>query len=1187
MNLEELAEKIGDREEITIGEFLKLTPIDPKTFPADIEMKFPVIQLLELYSEYLDNLDKKNASADEILDGSFLFNSINESINKSRGLFAESNDPFQESLQLEGRLGYLPSNTFAEEKDDFPRSSILQEFKTKRFSLDDEFKVEEKLSGKISFGQDVPEDDPLESRGNISFGQDAPQDSPAKISFGNDVPQESPVKFSFKATTKDDSKINSDKTKNEDSPAKITFNIDIPQDSPVKTKETSAFSFGFTARQTITEENQSDLVSNKYEVTGTHNSKKSFDFSFGNDIPKDSPVHEKFESAFGRNIEVGSTARELESRVSFQKELESDSFFQKKNIKKGLDASYYIANTEVKEFGSTFGFNTTPVKKDLSKASNDEYLNYLNSPIKENEWEIKKHYVNILDSPGTFEKSLEKLQSKIPVKQNDTMSLLENESIGNLGGFKSHSRISMLKKTDYSGSPLKNEYKSILESEKFADRPSKIPSPSNLTSPVHPKEQVSHKSPLLKENGNLMENSIKKEPNDVNESPATMKAEKDLISPLAYRNTSNLIGSPLLKIDSSNLIGSPINDANTKYAGAVETKENVNLLDISNLEQFPTPSKKDKAFKSNLPVLSPRIKKEALTEIENFKEFTLSPMKSKEPQIEHEEQEDFEKISNAELLDHDTSMNIGELNESKKSQDPIPPSMKPDIVPTNPFEDEKNLLKLDDKSIFEEQGQLEESKDPKKLVYQVSKPISPRHMTAFRRKYSGDIDISPESPIDQLKKENRRDSKSFGENHSQQFKDKIEYWKQTEQEAVPDNLSQSSISIETSSIHDSESQIGGMVGAIDPDNHLELENRKLKKQLKKSHKQLESMEKAYKTVCDDKDDLEQKVVELEDQKKKDSLEISNLKEEIRELNKLKNEEERTFNQSINKLTQTIKDLEYDISQKDRQINLYFEQYDKLVEKHNNEVELEGIMNQLKNAQRENEKLQHLNSSLEQEINEIRSTEVYEVQVDEKWVENRIKQVCRLYEEEKNLEHILCDTRHELYQRKLFMAEAKDWVNEVKTDLRHCTNNVSDVNSDFEHEVERAKQMKDIFFEMVDQKKSAIPECLNCKTKNEQSRSHVSSVVANVFDDEQTKNEQYSILQQEQYQLVNESQMSIATPGVFEQKKTRKFTQINMRNFVIFLLLFLIAVAYNLSFEYEDHYYQVVDSIFGPPDRILI
>lgn len=46
----------------------------------------------------------------------------------------------------------------------------------------------------------------------------------------------------------------------------------------------------------------------------------------------------------------------------------------------------------------------------------------------------------------------------------------------------------------------------------------------------------------------------------------------------------------------------------------------------------------------------------------------------------------------------------------------------------------------------------------------------------------------------------------------------------------------------------------------------------------------------------------------------------------------------------------------------------------------------------------------------------------------------------------NLEHILCDTRHELYQRKLFMAEAKDWVNEVKTDLRHCTNNVSDVNS---------------------------------------------------------------------------------------------------------------------------------------------
>lgn len=93
--------------------------------------------------------------------------------------------------------------------------------------------------------------------------------------------------------------------------------------------------------------------------------------------------------------------------------------------------------------------------------------------------------------------------------------------------------------------------------------------------------------------------------------------------------------------------------------------------------------------------------------------------------------------------------------------------------------------------------------------------------------------------------------------------------------------------------------------------------------------------------------MEQKVVELEDQKKKDSLEISNLKEEIRELNKLKNEEERTFNQSINKLTQTIKDLEYDISQKDKQINLYFEQYDKLVAKHNNEVELEGIMNQLK------------------------------------------------------------------------------------------------------------------------------------------------------------------------------------------------------------------------------------------------
>ncbi|KAJ3320666.1 hypothetical protein HDV06_005074 [Boothiomyces sp. JEL0866] len=1186
MSLEQVIEKIGDRVEMTIGEFLKLTPIDPKTFPADIEMKFPVETLVELYK----SLDKKNVSADEILDGSFLFNSINESVNKSKGIFSETNDPFQESLQIEGKLGEMPSNTFVDENDDFPRNSILGEFKPKRLSMDDGFKA---ADDKISFGKDVPMDDSAKDdvEGNFSFGQDVPQDSPAKLSFGNDIPQDSPVKmdFSFK----------------QDSPAKFSFGNDIPQDSPSKftmgldDRQDSLSKFTLSPKKFSSTTMQIENGLSKYSSLNTNSTKKPlFDFSLGNDVPEDSPTKGHASAFSAKSLDKGglrdAIASEAESRVSFQKELESDSFFQKKDLRKGMEASYFIANQENKEFGSTFGFHTTPVKKDLSKASNDEYLKYLNSPVKESQWDIKQTYINILDSPGTFEKSLEKLHSKIPQKKEESISLLENESIGNLGGFKSHSRIALLKRNDYGGSPLKNEYKSILE--KFTDISTKIPSPKQ-SSPVVTKDSVSTRSPRenAKENGKLLNeldnNNTKIDSSNLIGSPIVLNVGTKELSPPAPKHSSNLL-------DTSNLIGSPLNLAKYNNSSKPETKENANLLDTSNIEAFATPSKKEKGFKSNLPVLSPNFKKETLTEIEDFKEFTLSPMKTADPVVVEEERFDLEKESCGDLLEHDTSMNIGELNVSRKSQEPIPPSMKPDIVPTNPFEGENVPFKLDeflkdDKSVFEEQGQLEESKDPKKLVYQVSKPISPRHITAFRRKYSSEIDFSPEKGVDQLKKDNRRDSKSFGENHSQQFKDKIEYWKQTEQDVVPDNLSQSSMSIDTNSVHESESQIGGMVGAVDPEHHLELENRKLKKQLKKSLKQLESMEKTHKIMSDEKETLtnsvtstrkelsmikleaerlEEKVEELESQNRKDTVTIIDLKEEIRELNKIKYEEEKALSENIKLLTQKAKDLDYEIVQKDKQIGHYIEQYHQLVDKQKNQNDSEVVMEQLKNALRENEKLQHLNSKLEQEIGEIKMCEVYEVQVDEKWVENRIKQVVRSFEEE-----------------KLFIQEAKDWVNEVKSNVRQCKSNIADVNSDFEKEVERAKQMKEIFFEMVDQKKSDIPECSNCQSTNSQQKldKQITSVVENVFDNENTRNEQYSILQQEQYQLVSESQMSIGTPGIFEQKKKKKFYQINTRNLVLLVVLFMVTLMYNFSFEYEDYYYQIVDSIFGPPDRILI
>ncbi|KAJ3276665.1 hypothetical protein HDV01_004198 [Terramyces sp. JEL0728] len=1146
MNLQEIIQCIGDRQEMKIGEFLELTLIDTNTFPEDPNMVFPVATLVEVYRNFLESMEKKES--DQILDGSFLFNSLTEISKKD--LFAESDDPVQESLQLEGRLGELQNN-----EDDFPHSSIFADYKEKKFILDKEFR---------DFGQESP--------ARISFGNDIPLDSPAKISFGNDVPQDSP-KFSFSKEDPGESKL-----------VESTFNFG--KGDPLELKH-SRQDPKFTFSNNVPE--------------------KSGNFSFGTDIPQESPVK----------------LAERESRFSFQKELEGDSFFQKKDSKK-LEASYFIANNQspAEEFGSTSGFQT-PEKKGLSNVSKDEFMKFLSTPVKEQEWEIKKHYVNILDTPGTFEKSVENLHSKIPIRADESMSLLENESVGNLAGLKNTSRIAILKKNTISGSPLKNEYKSILER-------SKIPSPVVEKSPANDdKENQSpflNNSPLsLKDNRSLL--AVKDQNSLVKSILGTEEA-------LGVRDTSNLIGSPIVLVnaEASNLIGSPLVKDTRKLIASplanILSKNETNLLDISNVEVMFTPSKYEKELKSHIPVLSPKFQNGSLDDV---KELARSPIKYTEsPRDMHLVHGDLEKESHGDFVEHDTSMNIGELNELRKSHDPIPPSSKADIVATNPFEQDNTDLKLDkellklNQSVLEERGLAEDIKDPKKLVYQVSKPISPRHMNAFRRKYSNEIDIPAEN-TDLRKVDNRRESKSFAENHSQQFKDKIEYWKQTEQEVIPDNLSQSSISIDTSSVHELDLPKGGMAGALDPLQNLELENRKLKKQLKKSHKLLEDLEESHRMVSEEKVRLDQAVSNarrevtamkvqseqllkaiaanenelalLKQQIQNDKAEQSKLGTDLRELKKQRDKEVSELTATIIKLSSKIDGQQYEIGQKEKRLQQYREHMMELESKQASNMELEKAIGQLCKAKEENEKLVHLNAQLEQELSEIKTSEIYEVTVDEKWVESRIAHTISKCEAEKNalkmqiedLNKGLPLEKSELYQKNLFINEAKNWVAETRVNLQKTKQNVEDVNGEFEKEIDRAKKMKEIFFEMMEQKKNQVPECSSCQKYPDQPKSekHIASVVDNVFDNEITRNEQYSLLQQEQTQYLNDSQMSVATPGVFQQKKKRKFYQIPYGQLLMFLVLSFLYFAYNFSIEYEDYYYQIVDSIFGAPDRILI